>query len=91
MPGRNACEVTLIHQEDSVSGRELDKAGFGSGIWNFMVKMEKGLRLFALTSRTLHQSKNAVSLAQKVKFSRHYSSAEIAQAIVALFGVLKCT
>ncbi|BBN09843.1 hypothetical protein MPTK1_4g23140 [Marchantia polymorpha subsp. ruderalis] len=66
VPGRNACEVTLIHQEDSVSGRELDKAGFGSGIWNFMVKMEKGLRLFALTSRTLHQSKNAVSLAQKV-------------------------
>ncbi|KAL2630355.1 hypothetical protein R1flu_015041 [Riccia fluitans] len=66
VPGREACEILMIHQEDLGMRRDMAKVGFTRGIWSYVVKMDFNLRRYALRPPRLHLSKNAVSLAQKM-------------------------
>ncbi|KAF7843106.1 StAR-related lipid transfer protein 7, mitochondrial [Senna tora] len=44
VPGRNACEITLFHQEDAGLNMEVAKLAFSRGIWNYVCKMDNALR-----------------------------------------------
>ncbi|KAL3688250.1 hypothetical protein R1sor_014559 [Riccia sorocarpa] len=69
VPGRDACEIVLVHQEDLGMRKDMAKVGFTRGIWSYVTKMDFHLRRYALRPPRLHLSKNAVSLSQKVPAS----------------------
>lgn len=64
--GRDACEVKMIHQEDTGMKREMAKVAFRRGIWSYILKMDIHLRKYALRPNSLANEVNAVSLAHKV-------------------------
>lgn len=64
--GRDACEVKMIHQEDTGMQREMAKVAFRRGIWSYILKMDIHLRKYALRPNSLANEVNAVSLAHKV-------------------------
>ncbi|URD94906.1 zinc finger CCCH-type containing 14 [Musa troglodytarum] len=50
VPGRDACEMTLVHQEDAGINIELVKVGFAKGIWSYVSKMNSALREYSSCS-----------------------------------------
>ncbi|XP_042406007.1 uncharacterized protein LOC121996209 [Zingiber officinale] len=44
VPGRDACEITVVHQEDSGLNAEMAKLTFAKGIWSFVCKTNSALR-----------------------------------------------
>ncbi|KAL9228434.1 hypothetical protein vseg_004017 [Gypsophila vaccaria] len=67
VPGRNACEIKMVHQEDSGLNVEMAKLAFAKGIWSYVCKMDEALRKYASSHHRLPSSAiNAVSLIQKV-------------------------
>ncbi|KAI3974435.1 hypothetical protein MKX01_017928 [Papaver californicum] len=67
VPGRNACEIKLVHQEDAGLNVEMAKLAFSKGIWNYVCKMDAALRKYSPTARPQSSSvKNAVTLMRKV-------------------------
>ncbi|CAI9093328.1 OLC1v1028803C1 [Oldenlandia corymbosa var. corymbosa] len=46
--GRNACEITMVHQEDAGLNVEMAKLAFAKGIWSYVCKMNDALRLHSL-------------------------------------------
>ncbi|CAK9198494.1 unnamed protein product, partial [Sphagnum troendelagicum] len=66
VPGRDACEVKMVHQEDMGMHREMAKMAFRRGIWSFIQKMDLHLRQYAKHQSHFDQGVNAVSLAHKV-------------------------
>jgi len=67
VPGRDAVEVKMIHQEDGGVKRDLAKVAFRRGIWSFVTKMDTQLRRYAEQASQLKiDPVSAVSLAQKV-------------------------
>ncbi|MCL7045429.1 hypothetical protein MKW94_013508 [Papaver nudicaule] len=67
VPGRNACEIKLVHQEDAGLNVEMAKLAFARGIWGYVGKMDTALRKYSPIARSkLSSVKNAVTLMQKV-------------------------
>ncbi|KAL1357991.1 hypothetical protein AAHE18_04G003300 [Arachis hypogaea] len=67
VPGRNACEITMLHQEDAGLNMEMAKVAFSKGIWNYVCKMDSALRRYSVVSCHLSSSVAiSVSLMQKV-------------------------
>jgi hypothetical protein len=67
VPGRDASEVKMFHQEDMGVQREMAKMVFRRGIWSFVQKMDMHLRRYANQCPHLDEAVNAVSLAHKVQ------------------------
>ncbi|XP_050223302.1 uncharacterized protein LOC126673265 [Mercurialis annua] len=67
VPGRNACEITMYHQEDAGLNVEMAKLAFAKGIWSYICKMDNALRKYIATTRPqVGPALTAVSLIQKV-------------------------
>lgn len=46
VPGRNACEIKMVHQEDAGMNAELAKLAFAKGIWSYICRMDNALRKY---------------------------------------------
>ncbi|XP_047318769.1 uncharacterized protein LOC124922088 [Impatiens glandulifera] len=46
VPGRNASEIKLIHQEDAGLNPEMAKLAFTKGIWDYICKMDNAFRKY---------------------------------------------
>ncbi|KAL5554274.1 hypothetical protein UlMin_041675 [Ulmus minor] len=46
VPGRNACEIKMYHQEDAALNVEMAKLAFAKGIWSYVCKMDNALRKY---------------------------------------------
>lgn len=69
VPGRDACEMTLVHQEDAGINIEMVKLGFAKGVWSYVSKMNNALREYSSCSpihltpvSTLHRLIKKVSI-----------------------------
>jgi hypothetical protein len=60
VPGRNACEIKMIHQEDAGLNVEMAKLAFAKGIWSYVCKMNDALRKYKPTTTS-----NAVTFIHK--------------------------
>ncbi|KAH7866721.1 hypothetical protein Vadar_024046 [Vaccinium darrowii] len=67
VPGRNACEIKMVHQEDAGLNAEMAKLAFSKGIWSYVCKMDHALRQYT-AAKYLQSSLGvtAVTLIQKV-------------------------
>ena len=63
VPGRNACEITMFHQEDAGLNMNMAKLAFTRGIWSYVCKMDNALRRYSSRSSSVTTS---ASLMQKV-------------------------
>lgn len=66
VPGRNACEIKMVHQEDAGLNVEFAKLAFSKGIWGYVCKMDDALRKYSSIHHLQSSSTTAVSLTQKV-------------------------
>lgn len=67
VPGRDACEIHMFHQEDAGLNVEMAKLAFSRGIWSYVCKMDSALRKYIGTSRRPQgPTVSAVSLMKKV-------------------------
>ncbi|ESQ29867.1 hypothetical protein EUTSA_v10011546mg [Eutrema salsugineum] len=67
VPGRNACEIKMFHQEDAGLNVEMAKLAFSKGVWSYICKMENALRKYiAISHRPQVAILSAVSLINKV-------------------------
>ncbi|KAL8466585.1 hypothetical protein ACS0TY_035590 [Phlomoides rotata] len=51
VPGRNACEIRMVHQEDAGLNVEMAKMAFAKGIWSYVCKMDDALRKYSNRKR----------------------------------------
>ncbi|CAA2977568.1 stAR-related lipid transfer 7, mitochondrial [Olea europaea subsp. europaea] len=51
VPGRNACEIKMVHQEDAGLNVEMAKLAFAKGIWSYVRKMSDALREYSTTNQ----------------------------------------
>ncbi|PKI72572.1 hypothetical protein CRG98_006949 [Punica granatum] len=67
VPGQNASEIRMFHQEDAGLNVDMAKLAFSKGIWSYVCKMDSALRKYS-TTRHLRQGSavDALSLIQKV-------------------------
>lgn len=65
VPGTNACEVKMVHQEDAGLNVEFARLAFAKGVWGYVCKMEDALRKYSF-HRQSSLAMTAVSLMQKV-------------------------
>ncbi|CAM0911484.1 unnamed protein product [Alopecurus aequalis] len=70
VPGRDACQITVLHHEDNGMNIEMAKLAFSKGIWKYICKMNNALRRYPqhhgasvsiLTMQRLIKKKNAGS------------------------------
>ncbi|XP_020082911.1 stAR-related lipid transfer protein 7, mitochondrial-like [Ananas comosus] len=47
VPGRDACEIAMIHQENNGMNIEMAKLAFAKGIWSYICKMNNALRQYS--------------------------------------------
>ncbi|XP_040371046.1 phosphatidylcholine transfer protein isoform X1 [Rosa chinensis] len=67
VPGRNACEIKMYHQEDAGLNVEMAKLAFAKGIWSYVCKMDSALRKYSTISNDQSSSAaTAVTLIKKV-------------------------
>lgn len=67
VPGRNASEIRMVHQEDAGLNVEMAKLAFSKGIWSYVSKMDGALRKYLATYIPQSSSAvTAVTLIQKV-------------------------
>lgn len=67
VPGSNACEITMFHQEDAGLNTEMAKLAFRKGIWNYVCKMDNALRRYSVIGYHLSSSvTTSIDLMQKV-------------------------
>uniref|UniRef100_A0A7C9EBC2 START domain-containing protein n=1 Tax=Opuntia streptacantha TaxID=393608 RepID=A0A7C9EBC2_OPUST len=66
VPGTNACEIKMVHQEDAGLNVELARLAFAKGVWGYVCKMEDALRKYSLHRPRSILAMTAVSLMQKV-------------------------
>ncbi|XP_010499897.1 PREDICTED: stAR-related lipid transfer protein 7, mitochondrial isoform X1 [Camelina sativa] len=82
VPGRNACEIHMFHQEDAGLNVEMAKLAFSRGIWSYVCKMENALRKFIATS---HQPQgptlSAVSLMKKIPSELESQTSDITNSL----------
>ncbi|KAL5699732.1 hypothetical protein ACHQM5_030594 [Ranunculus cassubicifolius] len=65
VPGRNACEIKVIHQEDAGLNVDMAKLVFSKGIWSYVCKMDVALRKYVGHCQS-NSVATAVTLMQKV-------------------------
>ncbi|KAH7687962.1 START domain-containing proteins involved in steroidogenesis/phosphatidylcholine transfer protein [Dioscorea alata] len=65
VPGRDACEVTVVHQEDAGMNTEMAKLVFAKGIWSYVCKMSNALHEYS--SRNRKQSSSVSTLLKIIK------------------------
>uniref|UniRef100_A0A0A9CI68 START domain-containing protein n=1 Tax=Arundo donax TaxID=35708 RepID=A0A0A9CI68_ARUDO len=46
IPGRDACQITVLHHEDNGMNIEMAKLAFSKGIWSYICKMNNALRRY---------------------------------------------
>ncbi|XP_062223349.1 uncharacterized protein LOC133922159 [Phragmites australis] len=46
VPGRDACQITVLHHEDNGMNIEMAKLAFSKGIWSYICKMNDALRRY---------------------------------------------
>ncbi|KAK9097613.1 hypothetical protein Sjap_023110 [Stephania japonica] len=67
VPGRDACEIKMVHQEDAGLNVEMAKLVFAKGIWSYVCKMDAALRRYNSRSKNaLVPDVSAVTFIQKV-------------------------
>ncbi|XP_062110956.1 uncharacterized protein LOC133822594 [Humulus lupulus] len=66
VPGRNACEIRMFHQEDAGLNVEMAKLVFAKGIWSYVCKMDSALRKYPTVRHPQSSSVSAVTLIKKV-------------------------
>lgn len=67
MPGKNASEIRVFHQEDAGLNVDMAKLAFSKGIWSYVCKMDSALRRYSTLSHPQRGSAvSALSLIQKV-------------------------
>lgn len=67
VPGQNACEITMFHQEVAGLNVEMAKLAFSKGIWSYVCKMDNALRSYSAIRGQLSSSvTTSVNLLQKV-------------------------
>ncbi|URE37344.1 serine threonine-protein kinase [Musa troglodytarum] len=47
VPGTDACEIAMVHQEDAGLNVEMAKLAFAKGIWSYVSKMNSALREYS--------------------------------------------
>ncbi|KAL5974226.1 hypothetical protein ACLOJK_030890 [Asimina triloba] len=67
IPGRDACEIAMVHQEDAGLNVEMAKLAFARGIWSYVCKMDNALRKYPPPHRlSRNPAKDALQLIRKV-------------------------
>ncbi|KDP25029.1 hypothetical protein JCGZ_22564 [Jatropha curcas] len=67
VPGRNACEIKMCHQEDAGLNVEMARLAFARGIWSYVCKMDNAMRQYdAISHPQLGPAVTALCLMQKV-------------------------
>lgn len=67
VPGRDACEIKMFHQEDAGLNVEMAKLVFSKGIWSYVCKMDGALRKYSTVRRPQSSSfVNAITLIKMV-------------------------
>ncbi|CAO2840445.1 unnamed protein product [Amaranthus hypochondriacus] len=67
VPGRNACEIVMVHQEDAGLNVDVAKMVFAKGIWSYVCKMDDALRKYSsLRHLQSTSTMTAISVIQKV-------------------------
>lgn len=67
VPGRNACEIRMMHQEDAGLNPDMAKLAFAKGIWRYISKMNNALRQYsAINNLQKSSAVNAIDFVQKV-------------------------
>ncbi|KAK8572685.1 hypothetical protein V6N13_048262 [Hibiscus sabdariffa] len=67
VPGRDASEIRMFHQEDAGLNVEMAKLAFAKGIWSYLCKMDNALRNYPLTNHPpTGSSVSAATLMRKV-------------------------
>ncbi|KAK8584672.1 hypothetical protein V6N13_138626 [Hibiscus sabdariffa] len=66
VPGRDASEIRMFHQEDAGLNVEMAKLAFARGIWSYICKMDNALRKYSAINHPLTTSVSSASLIQKV-------------------------
>ncbi|NP_001276256.1 uncharacterized protein LOC102659764 [Glycine max] len=86
VPGSNACEITMFHQEDAGLNTEMAKLAFRKGIRNYVCKMDNALRRYSVISYHLLSSvSTSVDLMQKVPACLDLISSNISPANATVF------
>ncbi|EOA30734.1 hypothetical protein CARUB_v10013871mg [Capsella rubella] len=82
VPGRNACEIHMFHQEDAGLNVEMAKLAFSKGIWSYVCKMENALRKYVVTShRPQGSTLSAVSLMKKIPSELESQTSDITNSL----------
>ncbi|XP_058079522.1 uncharacterized protein LOC131227732 isoform X1 [Magnolia sinica] len=69
VPGRDACEIAMVHQEDAGLNVEMAKLAFAKGIWSYVCKMDNALHKYPPTHRIgTNLAVTALQLIQKVHY-----------------------
>ncbi|KAD4889449.1 hypothetical protein E3N88_21522 [Mikania micrantha] len=67
VPGRNSCQIKMVHQEDAGLNVEMAKMIFAKGIWSYVCKMDNALRKYSAIKRIqLNSIASAITFVQKV-------------------------
>ncbi|KAG2304527.1 hypothetical protein Bca4012_063576 [Brassica carinata] len=67
VPGRNACEIKMFHQENAGLNVEMAKLAFSKGIWSYVCKMDNAFRNYVAIPHRPHESVlSALALIAKV-------------------------
>lgn len=67
VPGRNACEIKMFHQENAGLNVEMAKLAFSKGIWSYVSKMDNAFRNYvAITHRPQGSVLSALTLIAEV-------------------------
>ncbi|GAB2293102.1 hypothetical protein Dimus_027315 [Dionaea muscipula] len=67
VPGTNACEINMVHQEDAGLNEKMAKVAFARGIWSYVCEMDSALRKYSSSGGSRSGSlMTAVTLIQKV-------------------------
>ncbi|KAK7381474.1 hypothetical protein VNO80_00017 [Phaseolus coccineus] len=86
VPGSNACEITMFHQEDAGLNMEMAKLAFCKGIWSYVCKMDNALRRYSVINYHLSSSvTTSLNLMQKVPACLEPITSNISSAHPAVF------
>ncbi|CAN0840343.1 hypothetical protein LINGRAHAP2_LOCUS2801 [Linum grandiflorum] len=66
IPGRDACEIRMYHQEDAGLNVEMAKLAFARGIWSYVCKMHTALCKYSQSNQLGMDPISAVTLVQKI-------------------------
>ncbi|KAF8060408.1 hypothetical protein N665_1217s0011 [Sinapis alba] len=61
VPGRNACEIKMFHQENAGLNVEMAKLAFSKGIWSYVSKMDNAFRSYVAISHRPPQQDSVLS------------------------------